>query len=596
MRKSHKQPEEQPACPSIFDKPDPDRFGEKADRKKPRRGSRALWRTVLALALCVTLVLATSGVVRLIYHKGLFAYVRDALQADDESAVSSAAMEEETNYIFDFSPYRTDPADTDELKLGGVSQIEIQNEADSYTLKSHWEEQTTVDDQTMEEKTAKTLAWLITEVAGRDVAGVRFSSTTVDFIVSDLLHIAYDAVYAEDGLAQIPQGGKTYYEECGLNDTKNSATIRFGSGAAVRVLVGDKTPTGSYRFVAVEAEGEVPGVAAGSHRVYRVDENALVFLLKEVEYFVDLELVHPVEAEESTVDENGDTQEDPYFISGQLSCFDSLSVEEKDGETYTFTMVEEAQPGYDSIYLMTSPLTQNVDLDAIDELLSPMASGLTASRCLAMKATAQDLTRYGLADPVLTVRYEIKHQKTVLKIGKEVSGEEGEGKAYAVMVEGNPTVAAVPAEDLPFYGYTAADYASATVYSCEITKIKTMRVAYAGHGETLFTLTHGTDDEGNATLLVQTDDGKTCSADDFRTFYANMLGLTSFTNVNDGKDAAQPTLSIAITYNDYPQTDVLRLSPYTDRRYFMSLNGMGSTVVLSTQVETVTDSLLALLQ
>ena len=65
--------------------------------------------------------------------------------------------------------------------------------------------------------------------------------------------------------------------------------------------------------------------------------------------------------------------------------------------------------------------------------------------------------------------------------------------------------------------------------------------------------------------------------------------------MTDGKDAAHPYLTVTLTYNRYDQTDVIRLSPYTDRRYFMSLNGMGSTVVLSTAVEAFTDSLSALL-
>ena len=78
--------------------------------------------------------------------------------------------------------------------------------------------------------------------------------------------------------------------------------------------------------------------------------------------------------------------------------------------------------------------------------------------------------------------------------------------------------------------------------------------------------------------------------------YVNLLSLTSFTNVTDGKDAANPYVTVTLTYNDYSQVDVLRLSAYTDRRYFMSLNGMGSTVVLSNNVDTVVNSVSALLK
>jgi hypothetical protein len=112
----------------------------------------------------------------------------------------------------------------------------------------------------------------------------------------------------------------------------------------------------------------------------------------------------------------------------------------------------------------------------------------------------------------------------------------------------------------------------------------------------LFKLSHGTDSTGEATLKVTNRNGKVMDTEDFRDMYVDFLSLTSFEKVTDGKDANVPYITITITYNEYDQTDVIRLSPYTDRRYFMSLNGMGSTVVLSSAVEDLTASFETLFQ
>jgi len=255
--------------------------------------------------------------------------------------------------------------------------------------------------------------------------------------------------------------------------------------------------------------------------------------------------------------------------------------------------VEEEKPGYDSIYLMTSPYTQNVKLEAMDTLLAPVADGLTAYKALAMKPTSQQLKEYGLDQPACTVRYVVKNKTYVIHVGNQIDLDDAT-KAYAVMVDGNPSLFAADVADLGFVGMDAADFASNTIYSCNITEIKTMRFQTADGLNEIYTLTHGTDAYGNATLKVTNSAGKVIDTESFRDMYVALLGLNSFTNVTDGKDAATPALTVTITYGDYSQTDVLRLSPYTDRRYYMSLNGMGSTVVLSTSVDAVMTRIAAL--
>lgn len=588
-------PKGQEECPSIFDKPDPDRYAKSPRPRK--RMSRQVRNVIISLALCVAIVLSASGVCRLLYHKGLIQYVTDYFTAAESDPSSTVSEEDTKTYIFDYSHYERDSADTEELALGGIKNIVIRNQADTYTLESHWGTELQTDPETYEETQVNVLQWLITHVENRDIDGVKFSTSTVGFIVTDLLKISYDSVYAEDGNEEIPQGGMTYYDECGITDSKVRCTVNFGNGASATVILGDPTPTGNNYFVALDNNPGANASAAGAPqkdgRIYKVGADAVAYFTKEASYFVEKEIVAPVEQAESTYDENGDEVEDPYFISGALSYFDALSISglayPKD---FVFKIVQEDQPGYDSIYLMTSPYTQNVDLEAMDTLLAPVADGLSAAGCLVMKATDADIAKYGLDEPACVVRYVVKNVEYILKIGSQVDRE---NDYYAVMVNDNPSIMEVSSASLAFKDYDEADFASDTLYSCDITEIQTIRVELEDGTDELFRLTHGEDANGDATLKVTARNGRTVDEDGFRDMYVNLLSLTSFTNVTDGKDAAHPYLTVTLTYNRYDQTDVIRLSPYTDRRYFMSLNGMGSTVVLSTAVEAFTDSLSALL-
>ena len=504
----------------------------------------------------------------------------------------------EQNYLFDYSAYGEHSKDTDTLKLGGIASVEVENPDGKFTVSGTLVNHTIIDEQTYEETTKEELEWSITRVDGVNITDVIFDPDTVDFILNDLLKIPYEQVYATDGSAQIPQGGMTYYEECGIDKSTTRCTIKFNNGAWLRVILGDQTPTKQSLFIGIETgdggEPDALGTPKEDRRVYQVENNAVVFFLKSPTYFVKKQLIEAVEQTDMGLNEEGDAVEDPYFISGALSYFDDLSVS---GSNYPsslrFKNVDADLPAYDSIYLMTAPLTQNVDLDAMETLLSPVADGLTAATCLSLRATPAQLAKYGLSNPACVVRYVVKGKEYVLRIGNQSNKDEN---CYAVMVDDNPSIFEVLADDIAFQNLTTADYASKCIYSSNITLLKSIGIRLADGTDEVFYLTHGTAENGDPTLTVKTAKGKQINVDDFRDMYVNLLSLRSFTNVSDGKDASKPAVTITIQYNDYPQTDVIRLSDYTDRRYFMSLNGMGSTVVLSNNVDAFVTSVQTLLQ
>ncbi len=583
--------EEGEACPSIFDKPDPDRY--RKTEKAPKKGSRQVRNIIVALVLCVTLVASTTGISYLLYGKNPIAFLKEYFAGEEESS-DATASEEEQLVIHDYSAYSTSNDNTDTLELGGLKKVTVVQPNETYEITSYLGKTTEIDPQTYEEKEVEALQWVVTKVEGKDISGVKFSSTLSGFVVTDLLRIPYNSVYAENGNDQIPQGGMTYYEECGIANSENRLTMEFANGATSTVIVGNKAPTENMVFLGIEnndaGKGDLKGAPKEDLKIYKVSAEAIAYYAKDTIYFVDKEIVTPVpQADDTFVEETGETVEDPYFLSGELSKFDSLSISGANyNKPFEFKMVDSDKPGYDSIYLMTSPVTQNVDLDAMSALLSPVANGITANDCLVMQPTSADLSKYGLVNPACVVRYVVKEKEYLIQVGKTVKND-----TYAVMVNDNASIFEVSSSNLPFVSYTQADFASDTLYSCDITLIETLRIQADGKDE-LYRLKHGVDDEGNNTLTVTARNGKTVDTESFRSMYVQLLSLTSFTNVNDGKDAANPYVTITITYDDFNQTDVLRLSPYTDRRYFMSLNGMGSTVVLSNSVDAFVDAFNAL--
>lgn len=564
---------------SIFDGPATNSYKGRVAKPKSK-GSRYVSNVIIALVLCVALAL------------GVFAANRFWPKSENGEAASStlSIVSSEAKKILNENESKTTAETID--GMGGVERISVKNPAGEYTLKSFWGTEETIDPTTGSYMTVDALKWTLSKVKGQDISAVSFSSSTLGFLVTDLLGITYESVYAQDKNATIPQGGKTYSQECGLDAVKTQLTMHYKNGASKTLLLGNQTPTKDGYFVSfVTKAGKDDAIPVEDNKIYVVADEAVVFFLKDPIYYVEKNIVDAVEQADETYDEYGNMQEDPYFISGALSYFEELSLSGSGyPKPFEFEIVEETQPGYDSIYLMTSPYTQNVDLTAMENLLKPVADGLTAYNCLSMNATDAQLKQYGLDQPVCVARYVVKEKEYLVKIGKQTNAEEN---YYAVMVKDNPSIFEVGADDLPFMNYDEADFASNTLYSCNITEIASLRVQMKGFDHT-FQLKHGTDASGEATLAVQTANGQSVVEDDFRTMYMDLLGLNSFENVTDGKDAATPYMTLTLTYHSFDQVDVIRLSPYTDRRYFMSLNGMGSTVILSNTVDQLEQSIRSL--
>lgn len=560
---------------TIFDAPAT--VSDKAPKK--RRVSKRTVNTVIALAVCVALGFGAFAATRLWGKDG-----EEEQSSDENSEVT-------TQTVFDLGDYSSSATKTDGLKMGPITNVVVKNQYDTFAIIPTVGKTSSTDPVSGEETEKDTTVWEINAAEKTNISGIEFNDTRVSFILGEVLAPTYVSVYAEDKDAEIPQGGKTYLEECGLDSPRSSIQVSFEDGSKYTVYCGDQAPTGTDRFITIDqySAGNSDELAPDS-RIYRVEPGICNFAEKDLTYFVQTDIIDPIE-DETYYTEDGEEVSDKYFVSGELSYFDNLEISGSSfPEKLKFTNVDVETPPHNSIYMMTQPVTQNVNVDKMTALLKPLSSGLSANSCAVISPSVSQLESYGLKTPAVTVSYTVKNKNYTINVGNKTSDESGENSYYAVMIKGNPAIFLVEESQVSTLFTSADGYASKTVYSCNITKLKTVTFTKDGVS-TVFDLTFDPEDDSDLTVTVG---GKTVDTAAFRQAYADFISISTFEKAENAKDAETPYVSVAFTYRDYPGTDTVRFSPLSDRRYFISLNGQGSFSVLSTGLDKFVESITAL--
>ena len=576
-------------CPSIFDKPD-------YSYEKPRKNSKISKQTltiIISLVVCIALGFGVWGIFKLIPS--------DGVTSTDES--SEAA--EETKYIYDYSHYLSDFSDSKDadtypelvgtdgykkgLALGGISRIDVKNTATNFYLTPDYYTRVEMNPETMEDEEKTTLEWYMTSIEGVDMKGVKFDIDYTEFVVQDLLRLPYKSVYVEDKNAKLPDGSMTYFNECGFDKPIATPSITFKDGSKLTVLVGSETPVKGEYYVTVEVETsdkDLLGKPKKDEKIYITQYENIAFYLKDAKHYVELDLITAPE-DETYYTDLGEEVPDKYFLMGELSVFDSLSISGRntDGKI-EFKVVDANTPPYTTMYLMTTPRKQCADVEKIASLLSPISGGFRAASCLSMRGTTAEMQKYGLANPLYKVTYVVKNVTYVLTVGNKFADGDLKGN-YPVMVNGNPSIFLASADVLPFVNNKSIDYTNDSIFAADIGEIKSLDVNIKGKKYN-FTLIHGEENED----LVVTLNGKTINTESFRNMYVDVLSMTSRGDVSHVTDAKNQNEALSLTFNyvKHSHSDKISLYPYSDRRYSCLLNGAGDWTMYSTSVEKVIKS------
>ena len=197
--------------------------------------------------------------------------------------------------------------------------------------------------------------------------------------------------------------------------------------------------------------------------------------------------------------------------------------------------------------------------------------------------TDEELEKYGLANPAYTISYTFQDIPFYIF----VSELQKDGTYYAVSnLYGYQLVAKVGADMLGFVDYGLFKWISEYPFQAYVTSVDTMQVV-SGDGEldVSFKLTHGTNEEGNATLEVDCSDGQHIDNNNiynFRQFYKTLLSviLQEYTPLSEEEKTALTSdpknLLLTFTYTTLNgETTEFKFYQYTTRRAFVTVNGVG---------------------
>ena len=197
----------------------------------------------------------------------------------------------------------------------------------------------------------------------------------------------------------------------------------------------------------------------------------------------------------------------------------------------------------------------------------------------------------GLKIPPSAFPYTVKNKNYTINIGNKISDDSGENSYYAVMIKGNPAIFLVEESLVSALFTKADDYASKTVYSCNITKLKTVTFTKDGVSTT-FNLAFNPDDDSDLTV---TAGSKTVDTAAFRQAYADFLSISTFEKADGAKDADSPYVTVSFTYRDYPGTDTVRFSPSPTAAISSASTAREAFSVLSTGLDKFVSSISALI-
>lgn len=534
---------EERAYPSIFDKPDHSREKQAKNRRISRGGRNVL----LTLLLCVALAGSVFAIYRFLPKE----------EGDNTSSSGSVLS------LFDYTQYVT--YDSSLTETEGVKNIQVANPEGSFEIVYSIVEKTQQNSATGEEETGPAIEW---SVSGYD--GVTFDSDTLQYLVGDLLKVIYSSVYTPDA-DSANADGITYRQECGLDSPMATLTANFNDGKSYTIYIGDEIPIGGSYYLMQE----------GDNAIYITKSSDVDYFLRGISYFVSKQMVPMLES--TKVD-------DSYFTSDVLSRFDKITVSGSSFSTpIVFEMADSSDIAVPTDYRMTSPEKRSADTDMVTTLLSPLANGLEANECLVMQATQSDLKQYGLDDPICQVSYVVEGKTYVLKVGSLV--EEG---YYAASFSGSDSIFRVAQSSVSFAFKSAKDYRSILLYVTNITDVSSIQIDAVNESGNLisetFTLHHMTSETESGTtnsLTVYDAQDNLINEDDFRELYQGIISMTAASWADDGKQAKTPKLTITLNYTDGSSSDVIRLSEYSSRRYYYTLNGKGDAIVLSSTVDTL---------
>ena len=255
-------------------------------------------------------------------------------------------------------------------------------------------------------------------------------------------------------------------------------------------------------------------------------------------------------------------------------------------------------------YLIVEPVVTSTDLEVMSDWQTAY-NNLSAMEVLAAHPTAAQKAEYGFDSPILTAKLTLAvRSATEDEEGNETGAEvynattytltvggTDENGDYYTMVDGLDIVFLVGSTDAAFFGATFDDVVLETALDSRIQDVE--RVVIAADGKThTFALTHGKDEDGEATMAVDADGDKNSDPENFRSFYSLLVSLERYKGIADADAdtflAGSPALTAEVTFERLDGEDEnVRFYAYDSNRT-LAVRGDGRRYLVKTAgVETI---------
>ncbi len=412
-----------------------------------------------------------------------------------------------------------------------------------------------------------------------------------DFVIEGLENLPYNQKYFSALVSVVGSplaltkvaNNADGYDEYGITDSENYYIVTDTSGNEYRVNVGYRLHTAGGYYVAYAKRNAVYVLGGDITQALELDKSEGtsldVTVLKPIEFYVSPVLVAGID-------------NDDYFITDNFTIY-------KNGEKTLAAHIvpKEEQQNPDALVenLITFPAEYQVDGDVYYDVLQKVAT-MVGTETVKAGATEEDYDKYGLGEYAVTFENG-DNTYTLL-----ASAADEDGSRYATSSLNPQVIAKVSADNMGFLDKPLLEWIQPYALNYNIVQIS--KIDVSGKGVDLsYSLRHGIDEDGNATLAVDAKDNLAgthrtiTEADDvwnFRSSYRTAL----YTKIEDNAPLTEAEIdaltadegNCVLTYT-YTMTTgtkrVLQFWQYSTRRTLLTVNGEGQFYVYLDRAEKI---------
>lgn len=405
-----------------------------------------------------------------------------------------------------------------------------------------------------------------------ELSKVNQDSSMTDSLLSNTANMEAKKLVEED---------VTDFEKYGLDKPQASVKISYADGKDITLDIGTKAPENNCSYVKIN----------GEKKVYMVLNTKLNYYTEPVTEYVSKTLI-------------AQPDDDSWPEYGK----ETISRKDLD-----YDIVFENDPknieGMISEQVMTEPIFSYLNISNSSSATHGMW-GLTASGCEKILPTEEDFKKYGLDDPLCTVKLKGDGYNYLLKIGNPVYAESDSDSSdsqsdssqassntitgyycYLTGVSGADCIFIIAPDSLPWVTMKPSDVITGLMTTNYIVDTAELKIQCPDKTYDYKIESNGSSDESETDsgekvdVTKVTENGKELDIDNFKSLYQYVISCPT-SEIYFKEPEGEKYMTITIKRED-GDSDILEFYKDSSRRYIIKLNGKTSFRIQSTWVDTL---------